>query len=375
MTLPVLRVGLQQRVLPAYRAAFVDALATALPGGLAVFAGMPRPEEQILPAGPLQNARWTAAQNIHLGGGMLAAEWQLGWRQWSRKESLQAVIVEPNPRYLSNYLLIERMKAHHRPVLGWSLGPGRDFPATRPLFTSFYKRFDALIAYSRSGAENFRKLGISPEKIFVAPNAVDSSTADRMLAVPDAREKARAVLGLDEEPVVLFVGRLQPRKRVDLLLRAAAQAAPDCHVLIVGDGPDRERLVETAAGEFPGAQFLGDRRGEALGECFLAADVFVMPGTGGLALQEALAYGLPAVAAEADGSQRDLIQPGVNGWLMPTGSESGLVEILRDALTDRTRLEEMGKISRSIVRKTATLERMVAGFLEALAYVESLARA
>jgi glycosyltransferase involved in cell wall biosynthesis len=372
MNAPAYRVGIQQRVLPAYRAAFFDGLAGALPSGLAVFAGQPQPEENILSAGTLRAARWTKAQNIRLGSGFMTVDWQLGWREWIRKESLQAVVVEPNLRYLSNYLMIDRLKAHHRRVIGWSLGPARGVKAIRSVISAYYKNFDALIAYSHTGAENFERLGIPYQRIFVAPNAVDTSMADGSLLIPDAYAKARAALALDDRPVLLYVGRLQPRKRVDLLLHAAARAESACQILIVGAGPDLERLQTIAAQVFPATRFLGDQRGEALGECFLAADLFVMPGTGGLALQEALAYGKPAVAAEADGTQRDLIRPGINGWMMPVGSEEGLSGILQDALSDLPRLREMGNASRTIVAQTATLEKMIKGFVDALRYVESL---
>jgi glycosyltransferase involved in cell wall biosynthesis len=367
-------VGLQQRVLPAYRASFVEGLAQSLPNGLAVFAGQPQVEEHILSTDTLSSARWTKAQNIRLGSGVLAVDWQLGWREWIRKEALQTVILEPNPRYLSNLLMVDRLKAHRRRVLGWSLGPARGIKLIHSALAAFYIQFDALIAYSRAGAENFERLGIPPDRIFVAPNAVDSSMADDFLAKPNSRAQAQAALELDDRPVVLYVGRLQPRKRVDLLLCAAAKATPRCQLLIAGEGPDRERLEALAAQEYPETRFLGDRRGEQLADCFLAADLFVMPGTGGLALQEALAYGKPAVAAEADGSQRDLIQPGINGWMMPVGSEAGLVEILADALSNLPRLRAMGEASRKIVQQTATLQKMIEGFLDALRFVEGLGK-
>jgi glycosyltransferase involved in cell wall biosynthesis len=161
---------------------------------------------------------------------------------------------------------------------------------------------------------------------------------------------------------------LVPQKRVDALLRACAQMTDECQLLIVGDGPDRSRLETLALDTFPATRFTGDLRGEALGRCFLAGDFFVMPGTGGLALQEAMQYGKPVAAAEADGSQRDLIHEGENGWLLPPGDEDALLRVMREALGDPRRLKRMGAASRKIVRETATMEKMVAGFLHAMRY-------
>ncbi|MBN2085579.1 MAG: glycosyltransferase family 4 protein [Anaerolineales bacterium] len=362
------KVGLEQRVLPMYRAAFFDSLARSLPGTLSVFAGSPAPGEGIPQAAKLNAARWTRAENRRLGLGRLSLLWQHGWREWVESADPDLLILEANPRYLSNVHLAGWMKARGRPVVGWTLGPARAGKTFSRVFLSYYRAFSALVVYSGSGAADFQNFGISPEKIFVAPNAVESETAEALQARPNPRESARESLALDPSPVILFVGRLQRRKRVEYLLRACARLGAACQVVIVGDGPDRARLERIAAEVFPAARFTGDLRGEALGRCFLAADLFVMPGTGGLALQEAMVFGKPVAAAEADGSQKDLIREGENGWLLPPGDEAELSRILREALADPRRLEQMGEASRRIVRATATMEKMVEGFLMAIRY-------
>jgi glycosyltransferase involved in cell wall biosynthesis len=360
------RVGLEQRVLPMYRAAFFESLARALPGTLSVFAGAPAPGEGIPQAAELHAARWTRAVNHRLGAGRFSFLWQSGWREWIEAADPEILILEANPRYLTNGRLMRWMKARGRPVIGWTLGPAR--AGKTFLMLPYYRQYSALVVYSGSGAGAFRELGISREKVFVAPNAVESGTAEKLQARPGARSEARKALALDPSPVLLSVGRLQPRKRIEHLLRACSRIGNPCQLLIVGDGPDRARLERIAAEVFPAARFTGDLRGEALGRCFLAADLFVMPGTGGLALQEAMLYGKPVVAAEADGSQRDLIREGENGWLIPPGDEPALQRVLGAALADTRRLERMGMASRKIVRETATMEKMIDGFLKAIRF-------
>jgi glycosyltransferase involved in cell wall biosynthesis len=362
------RVGIQQRVLPAYRAAFFDSLARSLRGGLSVFTGAPRPGEAIPQADFLKNARWVRAQNRYLGGGALSALWQGGAGEWIRTEDPQLLILEANPRYLSNYGLRREMRRRGRPVIGWSLGPAGAGGLLGGWRSYFYGGFDALLVYSRNGAEAFRRLGIPAERIFVAPNAVESQTAESLRKRPRAKQAARSALGLDGRPAVLFVGRLQKRKRVDALLEACSRAGIPCQLLIVGEGTDRSRLEGIAREIFPAARFTGDLRGEDLGRCFLAADVFLLPGTGGLALQEAMLYGKPVAAAEADGSQKDLIREGENGWLLPMGDDDALRRVLCEALADPRRLERMGRASLRIVRETATMEKMIGGFLEAMRF-------
>src|SRR5690606_20528082 len=119
-----------------------------------------------------------------------------------------ALIAEANPRYLSTPQAIRWMKAHGRPVLGWGLGappvrgPLAAVSNTRRL--KFLQQFDGIIAYSQHGAAQYRALGIPAERIFVAPNAVA------------ARPTAALALRPNSGPItVLYVGRLQARKRLD----------------------------------------------------------------------------------------------------------------------------------------------------------------
>jgi glycosyltransferase involved in cell wall biosynthesis len=362
------RIGVQQRVVPAYRAHFFDALAESAADQVGVFAGQPDPREGILSAERLIRARWTRANNRWLGAGKFRILSQRGWREWLAADDPQVVVMEANPRYGSNFQIHSAMRRAGRPVVGWSLGPMGKSELTRTLLRPYYASFDALIVYSKSGAAQFQRIGLSAEHIFVAPNAVDATIADSLLATPSERVAAVGEYSPDHHPVILSVGRLQKRKRVDVLMRACARSGQHCRLLIVGDGPDRARLEVIAAGLSADIRFLGDLRGRALGRVFLAADLFVLPGTGGLALQEALLYGKPVAVAEADGSQADLVRNGENGWFLSPGDEDMLVDVLRSAVGDPDRLRRMGDASRWIVRETATMEKMVAGFLAGLQY-------
>lgn len=342
------RVGFQQRVLPAYRAVFIDRLAEKCGGGLSLFAGAPRPTEAILTTDHLRIARYAAARNLHLlhGVGYICLQW--GLLGWLRRWDPDVLILEANSRYISNSAALSWMQRRARPVIGWGLGA----PPVRPGFAflqeafrrRFLSRFDALIAYSTRGAAEYAAQGIPPSRIFVAPNAV---TAPPGPMPPRESFTHRS-------PRLLFVGRLQARKRVDLLLEACRDLQPRPEVWIVGDGPERQALEELASRSFPEARFTGALQGEALREQYTHADLLVLPGTGGLAVQEAMAYGLPVIVAEGDGTQEDLVQS-ENGWLVSPGDGEGLVLALRQALSDPQRLLRMGAAShRSTVERFNT---------------------
>lgn len=358
-----LRLGLQQRVLPSYRVPFFDALAGSFEGGMCIFAGQPRPSEMIESTPSLRVARFYSANNIHILSGAFYLCWQRGWKRWLETWQPDVLVVEANPRYLHVPPVTRWMHARKRPVLGWGLGaPGGGTPVgwRDRSRRSFLAAFDALLTYSRQGAEEYSLLGIPRERIFVAPNAVMPRPVWSAPERPD-RYSGR--------PVILFVGRLQERKRVDLLLRACAVLPQELRpqLWIVGVGPAQEALKALARQVYPEACFWGAKHGPELAPLFRQADLFVLPGTGGLAVQEAMAYGLPVAVAEADGTQSDLVRP-ENGWLLPAGDLDTLVETLKNALSDPGRLRRMGKVSYQIVSGEINLEMMVNAFEEAVRF-------
>ncbi len=169
---------------------------------------------------------------------------------------------------------------------------------------------------------------------------------------------------------MLFVGRLTPAKRVDVLIRACAvlaRTSPDLApaVRIVGDGAARSSLEGLARDAYPSTRFLGAMEGIELGEEFRNADLFVLPNLGGLAVQEAMSHGLPVIVGAGDGSQDDLVREN-NGWHVKPGDVDHLAGTLRRALSDATRLRAMGAASFQIVAEEINLDAMVDGFISAL---------
>ena len=245
-------------------------------------------------------------------------------------------------------------------MLGWGLGAaalsGPVSGLRKSRRAAFLRRFDALITYSHRGAEEYAALGFPADKIFVAPNSAVPRPASPKLS------RAPAFTG---KPSVLFVGRLQKRKRIDDLLQACAalpvNLQPD--LVIVGDGPERIALESLAKTIYPPAEFPGARQNAELVPYFSAADLFVLPGTGGLAVQEAMSYGLPVVMGQGDGTNDELVRP-ANGWQLK--DPASLSNVLQEALSDVARLRRMGAESYRIVSEEINLDRMVEVFTGAL---------
>ena len=131
---------------------------------------------------------------------------------------------------------------------------------------------------------------------------------------PSRRDEGlRAQLAPNGEMLVGFVGRLAPEKRVMRL--SALHDIPGVQLVVVGDGPDRQKLAK----QLPDAIFLGFKTGDALARAYASLDVFVHTGpfeTFCQTVQEALASGLPVIAPDA-GGPRDLVAHGHTGFLLP----------------------------------------------------------
>ncbi len=349
------RLGLQQRVLPSYRVPFFDLLASRCEGGLNLFAGMPRPVEMIA-SGETKVAKLAQANNIHLLGGMYYLCYQQGFINWLEETNPDALIVEANPRYLATSSAVKWMHSRGRKVIGWGLG----FPSSRKrgagVRSRFIDQFDAMLSYSQRGAEEYAALGFPHEKIFVAHNSVSPAPDSPM----PARPSTFAV-----RPTLLFVGRLQARKRIDSLLRACSEMELNPRLIIVGDGPERLALESLAKEVYPSAEFIGAKHGAELKPYFEQADLFVLPGTGGLAVQEAMSYGLPVIVARGDGTQDDLVRE-KNGWQIQPEDDGALVAAIKNALSNAARLRDMGRESFRIVSEEINIQTMADVFVKAL---------
>ncbi|MDH6578061.1 glycosyltransferase family 4 protein [Kitasatospora sp. MAP5-34] len=141
-----------------------------------------------------------------------------------------------------------------------------------------------------------RGLGARPARLGHLPNGVDTALF-RPAASAEERDLARERFGLPpDRPLVLFVGRLVPKKGYDLLL--AAHDADAFDLVFAGDGD-----VEALAGR-PGVHALGPLPPEALAEVYRACDVFALPSTAEgfpLSVQEAMASGLPVLTTDDPG--------------------------------------------------------------------------
>jgi len=244
-------------------------------------------------------------------------------------------------------------------------------------FAGLKRLADGFLAIGTLNRDYYRHYGISDEKIFSVPYAVDNAFFQAGAESAAAgREKLRRELGLAPgRPVILFVSKLEPRKRpADLLAaylnltKTGAVAGPP-YLLFVGDGDQRIPLEEVVRDkELDSVRFLGFRNQTELPAYYDLCDVFVLPSVNepwGLVVNEVMNAGRAVIVSDQVGCGRDLVRPGENGFIFQAGDIAGLVQALKKVLENQERCRMMGQNSRKIIGEWS-LEADVRGLKSAL---------
>jgi glycosyltransferase involved in cell wall biosynthesis len=203
-----------------------------------------------------------------------------------------------------------------------------------------------ILATGTLSGDYFRSYGAARVYRFANTPDVEALRAEAA-AARHRRDEVRAELGIPGDAcAILHVGRLIAVKAVDDLIRATGRLGSPVRLVVVGDGPEHEALVEVADREAAGRViFAGFQQGRDLAEIFQAADVFALAShhePWGVVVGEAMAHGLPVVLSDRVGAAADLLRDGENGRGFPCGDVDALTAALEAVATDpdRRRLGE-----------------------------------
>ncbi|HEY7530276.1 MAG TPA: glycosyltransferase family 4 protein [Gemmatimonadota bacterium] len=225
----------------------------------------------------------------------------------------------------------------------------RAFPPARA-FLKWYSRRGTLIAISTATRRALARYTARPIHVVPYPAA--------LAPAPSAERRGGGG--------VLFVGRLVRRKGVDGLIRAAAASPRPYRVTVVGFGPEGPALRALAAdlGVSERVEFTGRVGDDELARRYAAADLFVLPATLdergdteglGVVLLEALAHGVPVVAA-AVGGIPDVVEDGVTGLLVARDDPPALDAAIRRLLDDRALAGRLAAAGRARVAERFGVE-------------------
>ena len=178
--------------------------------------------------------------------------------------------------------------------------------------------------------------GADPARTFEYPFSSLQKT-DIQTAVTSAEEKAalRRALKIEEEKCILSIGQFIPRKGFDVLLNAAASLEKNVGIYIVGGEPTEEYLKLREKRNLFNVHFVGFQSKESLARYYKAADVFVLPtreDIWGLVINEAMAYGLPVITTDRCVAGLELVESGVNGYIVPVEDAQALAEAIQCVL-------------------------------------------
>jgi glycosyltransferase involved in cell wall biosynthesis len=302
--------------------------------------------------------------------------YQRGLPQTIVRERPEVVVLEGTFGIVSNWQILMARRLQGLPTLYWSAGwdnpklGGWKHGVKTQLIRQMLRLADAYITYGSAGRDYLVRHGADAAHITIAQNTIDiESICQARLTWLQMGQQLRERLGWKNRRIVAYVGGLGTLKRVGVLIEAYERIRlqlPDAALLIVGDGPELEQLQQDVLRrKLPDVHFAG-RVVEGVEAYFAACDVFVMPGIGGLALNQAMALGKPVITTVADGTQIDLIEPGQNGWIAALGDVGDLTHCVLDVLMDSERASQMGRASLEIIQQRASLANMVQRYAGAL---------
>ncbi len=295
------------------------------------------------------------------------------WNSASRKQA-DVLILTWNPRYASLVPTLLKAKAKGVRTILWGHGYSKtESPIRTMMRQSVAKLATALMFYNQRAAQSYLDAGWDPQSIFVARNSLDQGPIQNAKAAwqrhPGKLEQFRREQNLGPGPHILFVSRLDPANRLDLLVEGVAKLAaefPNLQVNIVGNGAgeqERVRKLADARGVATHVRFVGPIYDElALAPWFLTANVFCYPANIGLSILHAFGYGLPVVTSDDLSGQNpeiEALQPGKNGLLYHHNDADALAACLHSILRNPEVAKKMSTEAVRTVAEEFSLQNMV----------------
>lgn len=210
------------------------------------------------------------------------------------------------------------------------------------------------LSSGKATTDFFVHYGAKRENCFVHPftsiSRRDIVQADRF--TKDEKKRLREKLGIREEKVVITVGRFSCDggygKGYDLLMKVAERLHGDVGVYFLGDEPTKEFTDWKAARGLSKVHFIGYMQKAELSEYYACADLFVLLTRGdvwGLAVNEAMMFGLPVITTSQCLAGLELVQDGVNGAIVSVENEDAIFDSVSGLIRDEEKLRSYGEKS------------------------------
>jgi glycosyltransferase involved in cell wall biosynthesis len=330
------RVAFFNPIFAHYRGALLRELLSSETADYALFADTHDPASGIPSADIHGDERFHRAPMMRLPAGLT---WQSGVLRETLFGRYDTYILLGDAKWLSSWIGAIAARVRGKRVLFWTHGWNRcEHGMKRRLRSLFYRLGNGLLLYGERARQIGKANGFDPGRLYVMYNSLDFEFQQALrVSVSEADSLAlrRKLFGSEDTPVVLATARLTPTKQFHLLIAAAkklADAATPVNVLIVGDGPERERLQDQAERAGVCVKLVGACYDELqLARYFACANVTVMPGEIGLTCMHSLTYGTPVIThddPDEQGPEWEAIVPGQTGALFRKGSIDDLAHAI-----------------------------------------------
>ncbi len=246
----------------------------------------------------------------------------------------------------------------------------------RFILTRLFKRIAGFLTIGSQNAEFYRYYGVSQDKLFLVPFAVDNDFfLSKASELANQKADLKRQLGIAKSTsVILFSGKLTGVKRPMDLLQAYEEIAKKYPAALVylGDGALRKSLEQYASEkDLSAVYFVGFQNQTEVPRFFALADMFVLPSVSeswGLVVNEAMCFGLPVVVSDQVGAASDLVRDNVNGFIYEATNVTALAEKLDTLLSDANLQNRMGEASKAMIEQWG-LPEDVQGILSCLKQV------
>ena len=231
----------------------------------------------------------------------------------------------------------------------------------KPLLRFLFQKAAGCFYIGEENRKFYEHFGVPREKLFFTPYAVENERFVHSV-VGSKKLEIRKRLNINKDDVViLFVGKLIPKKRPSDLLKAYELLVTDHelkiipHLLFVGDGLLRGGLEKYSSGHnLKNVHFIGFKNQTELPLYYATSDIFVLPSgmgeTWGLVVNEVMCLGLPIIVSDVVGCGPDLVYHGRNGYIFPVGDTEELAMVLFGLIKDQSLRKKFGEESSKIIK-------------------------
>ena len=264
--------------------------------------------------------------------------------------------------------LIFWLKTNKIPFIYWTHGINLSDSKNKiknSIFRLVHNLSDAIVLYSPNEKKFIKEKNY--KKCFIAYNTINSHI---LADINESKQELKKTLNIDYKQVLLFVGRIHPRKRLnDLIDIFSTNNFDEIGLVIVGPGLSEKQ--KEVIGKTNAITYLGEiYNGDEINRIHKMSDIFCIPGWNGLGLNLAMFCGLPCITYKniPHGPEIYYLKDSFNGYLIEEDTIKALKSTIMKLLGNNNKLQEMSENAKNHISQEGNIDKMFLGFYSAINY-------